>query len=206
MLRRIVACAGVLVFVVVAVAAGFRGSWLPSVGTWLVVSDEVQPSDVIIVLAGNAPNRLEHGDALFQAGIAPLILISDESVRTHGMDTTWLALHRAGLSAADIPDAALLVLGNPSPESTRDEARRGAQLLADRHLRSAILVTDEFHSRRSSLVFGAEFRRRGLTVRSSPARNPEVLLGTWWEDRRTTVTVIEEYTKLVSYFVQGAFW
>ncbi len=206
MLRRTPARAALAILVVLALATATRAAWLPTIGTWLIVRDPLEPADVIVVLAGNAPVRLEHGDALYHAGYAPRLLVSDEEVRTHGMDTTWLALHRAGLSAPDISDAALIALTDPPPESTRDEARRDAQLLVDRGMHSAILVTDEFHSRRSAMVFGAEFRRRGLVVHSSPAENPEIQLGTWWESQPTAVTVVQEYLKLGSYVVQGAFW
>ncbi len=180
--------------------------WLPGVGLFLVVRDPVQSADAIVVLAGNAPERLRVAQALFRAGYAPLVVVSNERVRSHGLDTTWLDLRRAGLPGPDLPDAALLVLDDPPPESTIDEARRTAVLLAERGLRSAILVTDEFHSRRASMLFGAEFRRRGLQVRSSPAANPEVDLAGWWRGPKSAITVAEEYTKLAAYLVQGAYW
>lgn len=180
--------------------------WLPGVGTYLEVRDDVAPADVLVVLAGNAPERMRHALQLYREGYAPQLLVSNERVSTHGMETTWLALYRAGLSAAELPAEALIVLDDPIPESTLDEARRAAELLRERGLSSAILVTDTFHSRRSAMMFGAEFRRQGLRVVSSPADEGRLELDRWWEHPETALVVAEEYAKLLAYVPWGVYW
>jgi len=116
-----------------------------------------------------------------------------------------LALHEAGVSAPELPDSDLLVLDNPAPESTVDEARRAADLLAGRGFRSALLVTDAFHSRRALMLFRAAFAHRGLTVRSTPATDT-LGLGQWWAHPVAARRVVEEWTKLALYLVEGAYW
>ena len=143
--------------------------WFFNAGTLLIASEPPQPSDVIVVLAGNSPDRLLHAEDLRTQGLANLVLVSNERVHTHGLETTWLDLYRAGVSAPDLPPDAVIVLDDPPPESTIDEARRAADVLASRGLHSALLVTDAFHSRRASLLFRAAFAHRGLSVRSTPA-------------------------------------
>jgi uncharacterized SAM-binding protein YcdF (DUF218 family) len=97
------------------------------------------------------------------------------------------------------------VLDDPPPESTIDEARRAADLLAARGLRSALLVTDAFHSRRAYLLFRAAFAHKGLTVRSAPA--PDRLgLAQWWAHPLAARRMTEEWTKLALYLVEGAYW
>jgi uncharacterized SAM-binding protein YcdF (DUF218 family) len=179
--------------------------WLPFAG--VVLSDDERPAaaDAIVVLGGNAPDRLPYAESLRAAGYARLVVVSNERVHTHGLETTWLALHRAGLSAAELPDADLAVIDDPVPESTIDEARRAAEMLSARGLRSALLVTDAFHSRRAALLFRAAFAHRGLTVRSTPL--PDSFdLPHWWSHPLTARRVAEEYTKLVYYLVQGAYF
>jgi uncharacterized SAM-binding protein YcdF (DUF218 family) len=159
--------------VLLAVAA-----WLPFAGTLLIDSEAPTAADAIVVLGGNSPVRLPYAETLRAQGLARLIVVSNERVKTHGLDTTWLALHRAGVSAPEIPDADLIVL-DPPPESTIDEARRAADALATRGLHSALLVTDAFHSRRASLLFTAAFAHKGLRVRSTPAAD-SFDLARWW--------------------------
>jgi uncharacterized SAM-binding protein YcdF (DUF218 family) len=180
-------------------------AWLPFAGTLLDDSEPPVPADAIVVLAGNSPDRLPRAEELRKAGYASLLVVSDEPVHTLGLETTWSALHRAGVAAPEIPDSDLVVLDNPPPESTIDEARRDAELLQSRGLHSALLVTDAFHSRRAWLLFRAAFARRGLTVTSVPVAD-SLDLAHWWSHPVTARRVIEEWTKLLYYLPQGAFW
>jgi uncharacterized SAM-binding protein YcdF (DUF218 family) len=181
------------------------GVWFVNAGNLLISAQPPIHADAIIVLAGNSPDRLAWAETLRNEGYADLLVVSDEPVHTHGMETTWRALHEAGVSAPDIPDTSLIVLDSPPPESTIDEARRDAALLQARGLHSALLVTDAFHSRRAALLFGAAFVHRGLSVRSVPA--PDSFdLAHWWLHPVTARRVTEEYAKLVYYLPQGAYW
>jgi uncharacterized SAM-binding protein YcdF (DUF218 family) len=188
----------------VVLAAAFV-LWFVNAGNLLVDSAAPERADAIVVLAGNAPDRLPFAEKLRNAGYADLLVVSDEPVHTHGLETTWLALHRAGVSAPGLPDAALLVLDDPPPESTLDEARRDATLLQAHGLHSALLVTDAFHSRRADLLFRAAFGHAGLSVRSVAV--PDALdLPHWWTHPLSARRVIEEWAKLAWYLVQGAYW
>jgi len=179
--------------------------WFFNAGALLIATDKPEASDVIVVLAGNAPDRLPHAEALRAQGFANLILVSNEQVHTHGLEPTWLELYRAGVAAPELPPEALLVLDDPPAESTIDEARRGADILASRGVHSALLVTDAFHSWRASLLFRAAFARRGISVRSTPVTD-SLDLAHWWSHPLAARKVAEEWTKLAWYLVQGAYW
>ncbi len=180
-------------------------AWFPFAGVLLIDAQPPIPADAIIVLAGNAPDRLPYAETLRDEGYASLVVVSDEPVHTHGLETTWSALHEAGVSAPELPDSALLVLDNPPPESTIDEARRDADLLQQRSLHSALLVTDAFHSRRAWLLFRAAFAHKGLTVRSVPVADT-LDLAHWWQHPVAGRRVVEEWAKLVWYVPQGAYF
>lgn len=182
------------------------GVWFLNAGAFLIAAEAPDHVDAIIVLAGNAPDRLPYAERLVQQGYGKLLVVSDEPVHTHGLETTWLALHEAGLSAPELQDSQLLVLDDPPPESTVDEARRDSALLAAHGLHSALLVTDAFHSRRASLLFHAAFSRAGLTVRSTPVLPDPLDLAHWWAHGRTARIVLEEWTKLALYALEGAYF
>jgi uncharacterized SAM-binding protein YcdF (DUF218 family) len=78
-------------------------------------------------------------------------------------------------------------------------------MLQARGLHSALLVTDAFHSRRAALLFRAAFAHRGLTVTSVPVAD-SLDLAHWWTHPLSARRVIEEWTKLAWYAVQGAYW
>jgi uncharacterized SAM-binding protein YcdF (DUF218 family) len=190
---------------VLGAVATALGAWLPQAGSMLIAQDEPTVSDAVVVLAGNTPDRLPWAERLKAQGLATVLIVSNERVHTHGLETTWLALHRAGVAAAGIADSDLIVLDDPPPESTVDEARRAAELLAARGLHSALLVTDAFHSRRASLLFAAAFGHKGLSVRSLPVRDA-LDLAHWWAHPLTARRVAEEWIKLGLYLIEGAYW
>ncbi len=78
--------------------------WLPFAGTLLIDVEPPAVADAIIVLAGNAPDRLPWAETLRNEGYANLVVVSDEPVHTHGLETTWSALHSACVSAPELPD------------------------------------------------------------------------------------------------------
>jgi uncharacterized SAM-binding protein YcdF (DUF218 family) len=190
---------------IVAVVLIGVAMWFPFAGTLLIEAEPPASADAIVVLAGNAPDRLPRAEALRDQGYAGLLVVSDERVHTHGLETTWLALHQAGVSAPELPDSALLVVDDPPPDSTIDEARRDADLLQARGVHSVLLVTDAFHSRRAALLFRAAFGHKGMTVRSVPVAD-SLDLAHWWAHPLTARRVVEEWTKFAYYLVQGAFW
>jgi len=179
--------------------------WFVNAGTLLIDTEKPEASDVLVVLAGNSPDRLLRPEELRAQGLAKFVVVSNERVHTHGLETTWLELYRAGVAAPELPPEAVIVLDDPPPESTIDEARRAAEAVASRGLHSALLVTDAFHSRRASLLFRAVFARRGLSVRSTPAADL-LDLAHWWSHPVAARRVTEEWTKLAWYLVQGAYW
>jgi uncharacterized SAM-binding protein YcdF (DUF218 family) len=179
--------------------------FVPNAGSLLIEQEPPEPADAIVVLAGNAPDRMAHALRLRQQGHALLLVVSNERLHTHGLDITWWELHRAGRSGVSVPDSALLVI-DPPPENTLDEARRSAELLAAHGARSALLVTDAFHSRRSALLFRAVYARRGLTVRSTPVLPDSLDLARWWATPLAARRTAEEWVKLAGYLLQGAYW
>lgn len=189
---------GVIVLALIALAL-----LAPFAGTLLIESEPPTRTDAIVVLAGNAPDRLPLAETLREQHFGDLLIVSNERVHTHGLETTWLALHQAGVSAPEVPDSALVVVDDPPPESTLDEAGRDAAIMQSRGLKSALLVTDAFHSRRATLTFRAAFGHRGLTVHPV-AVDDKLDLAHWWSHPLTARRVIEEWVKLAFYFVQGA--
>jgi uncharacterized SAM-binding protein YcdF (DUF218 family) len=180
--------------------------WFFNAGSLLIAAEPPQAADAIVVLAGNAPDRLRYAERLRASGYADLLVVSNERVHTHGVETTWLALHEAGLAAPELPDASLLVIDDPPAESTIDEAHRAAALLQAHGLHSALLVTDAFHSRRASLLFRAAFAHVGLRVRSTPVLPDPLDLAHWWQHGLAARSVTEEWTKLGLYLVEGAYF
>jgi uncharacterized SAM-binding protein YcdF (DUF218 family) len=192
----------IVVLIVLAVAAVTRQTWLTAIGDGLVEHDPLAPSDVIVVLAGNSPFRARQAEKLFAQGLAPHVIISNEPLSSHGVQTTWLELRAVGLVHLAIPDDAIVPIPEIS-DSTYEEALHARDIMVARGWRSAIVVTDPFHMRRATLTFRQAFEPAGLTVAASPADDSKYGVDTWWTDRNAIMRVAQEYIKLAYYVATG---
>ena len=139
---------------------------------WWTARQDARPTSDAIVVLGSAqydgvPSpifeaRLEHALALFQAGVAPVVVTVGGRA-----DGDRLSEAEAGaeyLVAAGIPGEALL----PVPEGvdTLQSMRSVARVFGERGWSSAVLVTDPWHAMRTERM--AE--DAGITADTSPTR------------------------------------
>jgi uncharacterized SAM-binding protein YcdF (DUF218 family) len=192
----------IVVLIVLAVAFVTRQTWLSAAGAVLVEHDPLAPSDVIVVLAGNSPFRARQAEKLYAQGLAPHVIISNEPLSSHGVQTTWLELRSVGLVHLSIPDDAIVPIPDIS-DSTYEEAQHSRDIMVARGWHAAILVTDPFHMRRATLTFRQAFEPAGLTVAASPADDSKYGVDNWWTDRNAIMRVAQEYIKLGYYVATG---
>jgi uncharacterized SAM-binding protein YcdF (DUF218 family) len=176
--------------------------WLTALGSFLVVREPLRQADAIVVLGGGGADRAAHATQLYQQGWAPVLVLSNEQIRTHGLVTTWEALWRRGLVVLPVPAEAVVPLP-PHAKSTHDEALLSRDLMLARGWRRAILVTDPYHLRRSLLVFRAAWDPSGLEVIPNPAEPSDFDLSNWWRDPDQALLVQLEYQKLLYYLLAG---
>jgi uncharacterized SAM-binding protein YcdF (DUF218 family) len=188
-------------FLAIAVVVFTHQLWLGAMGDYLVAREELHPSDAIIVLAGNSIYRSQYAAVLYQRGLAPRVIVSNEPVRTHGFDSTWLALRQLGLIQLDLPDDAIVPIEQVSG-STYEEALYSRDIMIRQGWHSAIVVTDPFHTRRALLTFQSVFTPAGLTVSPAPAEGSKYQTDGWWRDPDRGIRVIQEYIKLPYYLIK----
>ena len=117
--------------------------------------------------------RLEVGVRLFQAGAAPVLLLSGGGAGP----VPEAEIMRRMAHSRGIPEAALLV--EPESRDTLANARRSARLLAARGGSSVLLVSDRVHLPRASLLF----RLAGLRVARCAAPQPPSI----WREIRAAI-------------------
>jgi len=115
-------------------------------------------ADAIVVLGCRGSTalkrRLRIGIQLFQAGAAPLLVLSGGG----SGPIPEAELMRRSAIAHGVPPTALLI--DPVSRDTFENARETARLLSARGLRSVLLVSDGVHLPRAALLF----RLAGLRV------------------------------------------
>jgi uncharacterized SAM-binding protein YcdF (DUF218 family) len=128
-------------------------------------------ADAIVVLGCRGPaallRRLEIGIRLFEAGAAPLLVLSGGG----SGPTPEAELMRRAAIAHGVSETAILV--DTVSRNTFENARETARLLSVRGLGSVMLVSDRVHLPRATLLFrlaGLRVAGRAAVPASSPGR------------------------------------
>lgn len=197
------------VFVLWAVLTAYHEPILTRIGGFLVVSHELQPSDLIVCLSGGEVERGLATAELFRRDLAPRVFISPE-IPPDGTE----ALARAGIEIpqtvdilrrilveSGVPDRAILEGERPA-KSTMDEAQMVVAAARDRGYRSLIVVTSPTHTRRSLWTFRHAAGEEAMRVLVAPTSYSGFRSDDWWKTRRYVKEVIVEYQKLIYYALE----
>jgi uncharacterized SAM-binding protein YcdF (DUF218 family) len=177
------------------------------VGNFLVVSDSLQKADAIAVLSGSGVIRGRAAADLYLQGLAPRILITREDYRYRSEELARYGIHVLEdheialevLRYMKVPQDCVLVLDGYN-ESTVTEARKYLDYMERHRLNRLIVVTSNFHSRRSRVIFHRIFRGSDITVSVHPGPPSfEFDPDGWWTRREDIKYLFFEYQKLLFY-------
>lgn len=160
----------------------------------VLVRDSPQKSDVIVVLAGDSfDERYHHGMELLRAGYGQHLFIDVASDhRYFGRRPTDYA---AEFLERDTGDMRPFVSVCPFAEdSTVSESKYVAACLKPLHPRKVLLVTSDFHTARSLLVFKHRLPQYEWSVAAT--KDPDVFGVKWWQRREWAKTTLLEWLKM----------
>lgn len=176
----------------------------------LVVRAELAHADALVVLAGAGAykERTRRAAQLFAEGRAPKILLTNDNLRggwsteqqrnPYFVERAFDELRRAGVPAASIevlPEAV---------SSTHDEALRLREYADAHQLRSLLIVTSLYHSRRALWTLRRVFREDATVIGLDTAETGDEAppASTWWLHAEGWRAVALEYPKFVYYWLR----
>jgi uncharacterized SAM-binding protein YcdF (DUF218 family) len=175
----------------------------------LVVRDETGQADAIMVLSGASEyvERTRHAAELFKRGLAPKIILTNDNLQggwnsEQQRNPFFIEREAEELRRAGVPAAHIEALWEPVA-GTYDEAARLRAYAAEHRLRSVLIVTSAYHSRRARWTMRRVLRESGVRVALAPVETggrggtPAPL--TWWLSLRGWRSVAPEYPKLIYY-------
>jgi uncharacterized SAM-binding protein YcdF (DUF218 family) len=197
-----------LLFALTGMAAWSLLAWVAA--KRLIVSDELPHADAIVVLAGSTAyvERTHRAVELFRQGRAPKIILTNDnqlSGWSNELQRNPLFIERAAeelTRAEGVPESVVEMLLQPV-SSTHEEAlllRRYAEAHA---LRSLLVVTSAYHSRRALWTFRKVFEGSGINVGVMIVEPgwETPLPATWWLHLSGWRMVAGEYLKLIYYWL-----
>jgi uncharacterized SAM-binding protein YcdF (DUF218 family) len=182
---RVLPLSIVLLFILVLVIFALNA------GRALVV-DAPQPSDLILVLAGETEHRPAHALELLHQGFGKRVLI-DVPAEVKIYDTVQLDV--AEKYVQNLPDSASVRICPIVGLSTREETHDVEKCLTPEDGSRILIVTSDFHTGRALSIFRHELR--GKTFSVAAAHEPTEFGTRWWTHRQWAKTFVGEWTKVI---------
>jgi uncharacterized SAM-binding protein YcdF (DUF218 family) len=191
--KRAIRLAGVAALALVVACALFFTQILAALGSFLEKSESPRPAGAVFVAAGDASgNRILKAAELVREGYAPEVIVSGPE-GVYGFWECDLAIWFA--EKAGYPQSYFLRFPNHAL-STRDEANAAAVEFHRLGLKSVILVTSDYHTRRAGKLFRAAAPGVSFVVVAAP--DLHFTPRGWWRDREGRKTFLLEWMKTMA--------
>ena len=115
-------------------------------------------------------------------------------------DIAWSEFKKSFLLKENIPSNNILL--EDKSTSTLEEAKYSLGILKKYNIKSIILITNDYHSRRAYNVFEKIYKNSGIKIISCPAKSKEINIKEWWKDNYSSEIYFMEILKTIWYFVK----
>jgi hypothetical protein len=183
------------------VAASTRGWWIPALG-WGLVSDSGPCKPDLILVDNLEPDYLafEKAAELERIDGARMVLVP---VTADGRDSKKPGLVASGVAdvmirAARLQSTEILPFRQIEPLTLNTARQVAAFLKPRRDIRSVLVVTDGFRSRRTQMIYSSVFSKIGISTYTCPVwgtKHPDNWAATWHGRQE----VLLQYLKLFYY-------
>jgi hypothetical protein len=175
-----------------------RAFWIPAVAHSLVCEREIRVVDAILVEDFDQDYLVfERAAALAKAGVSPLVFVTAGTTADGKVSIVESGLVELMSRVALLENPAVIPIREVEPISL-NAALQIRDVLVAKNIKSVLVVTPGFRSRRSSLVYQAVLGRAAITVICVPVfgtKTPE----TWASSWHGVQEVAEQFLKLQYY-------
>jgi uncharacterized SAM-binding protein YcdF (DUF218 family) len=180
----------------VILAVLLHATILGALGGYLVRAGAPEKADIAVVLAGDfLGNRILKAASLVRDGYAPKVLVSGPP-GVYGYFESDLAIPFAVKNG--YPESYFVSFKHQA-HSTMEEARAILPELRGMGVQKVLLVTSNYHTRRSGRIFRA--MAPDLTFYVVAASDPNFSPQRWWKNREGRKTFVIEWMKTVAEWV-----
>lgn len=171
--------------------------WNCHVGEWLDIPAQIAPADAIVVLGGDARQRLPIAVELFHAGIAPELWYTGAVEESQAGDGSAAQVAVEQAMAWGVPSESLTLLATTSTWTDGEEI---AATISARDKRSIVVVTSWYHGRRALCAIHHHLSDKTVQVYYQPTATPDFGPHDWWDSEVGALTVTRELNKILFYW------
>jgi len=183
--------------VLLAVAAYFvRGRLLKALAGWWVVTDQLIPTEAVVVLPGNSPrtNCLRRAIQLrYTKWVQLIVLVDSDSTPEASISGSM----KAEALKQGVPLPPFLVARQEDPFSVIGFLRL-RDFLRQHHLSDLILVTPSLYTRRAYLLSGTLWIPHGIRLWICPVPDPVFRIAGWWETHAGRTAALKEVAEVAN--------
>jgi uncharacterized SAM-binding protein YcdF (DUF218 family) len=165
---------------------------LASQAARFLVADEPQPSDAIVVLAGETSFRPARALELLHQGVASRIFL-DVETREPLYDQRLTDIAQRYIN--DLGEAKRVSVCPIVSLSTFAEVDDVNRCLQSVGAHRVLIVTSDYHTRRALMIFRHRLPQYQISV--AAAHNPAQFGEAWWTTREWAKTTFDEWTKML---------
>lgn len=194
-----------IIFLVVVVLIGVlfwaRHPILRFAGESWVIDAPSAHADALLLLGDDNfyADRATHAAELIRHGVAPVVVASGRRLRP-GAGVVELQEH--DLIERGVPKDKIIRFPHDA-DSTLEEAVALVKLCSERHFRSVIVVTSNYHARRARYIFGKVFPPT-IAVSVAGAHDGDFDPEHWWEKRKSQELFMHEVVGMMVALQEGA--
>jgi uncharacterized SAM-binding protein YcdF (DUF218 family) len=159
-----------------------------------VVDEPAAHADAIVVLSDDNyyGDRATHAAQLFRQGVAPIVVASGRKLRPNA-GISELIEH--DLIERGVPKENIIALAHRAA-NTKEEAQAIAQLARQNHWKTLVIVTSNYHTRRTRYIFN-KMIPPGITATVASAPDGDFNPENWWEKRESIKVFTHELVGMV---------
>lgn len=156
------------------------------------------PADAIVAVSGgDTAARTREAVNLYHNGWAPKLIFSGAAQDKSGPSNAAV-MKREALNAG-VPNDAIII--EEQGETTKQNAEKTRNILAENNISSVILVTSGYHQRRAGLEFAK--RTGDVDVRNHPVARDNQWSSTWWLTPTGWYLALGEFFKIIIFYMGG---
>jgi len=183
----------VAVVAIIVLGFLFHNAVLTALGSYLVNAEPPEKADIALVLAGDGEgNRILKAAQLVRQGYAPKVLVSGPS-GVYGQYECDLAIPFAVKSGYP---ASYFVHFENDARSTQEEARDAIARLRQMGVHKVLLVTSDYHTRRSGKIYRTAAPDLQFVVVAAPDKY--FTANGWWHNRQGEKIAFNEWVKTLT--------
>ena len=204
MIKRKLIIATAVFLTVLLLLFSFRKPIMRAFADFLIYENELRKVEAMFVLSGGAFDRGNEAVTIFQAGYVNRIICPGQntpySFRALGLNLTESELTKVYITQQGVPDS--LVTVDKRGSSTLEEFEVVISYCHAHEIKSCIILSSKFHTRRIKQVFKKEMEENGieLIIRGAPSSVYNEY--SFWESEYGLIDLNNEYIKQAYYFLK----